>query len=232
MEGPGITAVFSLAFGLGMLHALDADHVMAVSGLCSARPGWRTSLAFCLRWALGHGLSLLLIGMAVILFGMSIPVALSSMAESLVAVVLIGIGAYVIYDLWRRRAHLHFHHHDELPQHAHWHTHNAQERVEHHQERHVHRHGAMMVGVLHGMAGSAPLLALIPLSRVGSPWVAVAYLLVFSLGVLMAMLLFGGVLGGVYGWLSRWGNRLVYSLRLLVGCGAMLFGGLLLLRWI
>lgn len=232
MEGPGIMAVFSLAFGLGMLHALDADHVMAVSGLCSTRPGWRTSLSFCLRWALGHGISLLLIGVAVILFGMSIPVALSGVAESMVALVLIGIGAYVIWDLWRRRAHLHFHYHDDLPRHAHWHTHPGGGGGEHQKERHVHGHGAMMVGVLHGMAGSAPLLALIPLSRLGSPWVAALYLLVFSLGVLVAMLLFGGVLGGVFGLLSRWGTRLVYSLRLLVGCGSMLFGGYLLLRWI
>jgi high-affinity nickel permease len=81
-------AVLTLAFGLGLMHALDADHIMAVSGLASARPGRRRALAFCARWAIGHGLSLLSIGAAVLLLGLAIPVSLSAHAESLVGVVL------------------------------------------------------------------------------------------------------------------------------------------------
>ena len=50
-----IPGLFTLAFGLGLLHALDADHIAAVSGLTGHRPSLKNSLRFCLRWAIGHG---------------------------------------------------------------------------------------------------------------------------------------------------------------------------------
>lgn len=48
-ESGNIFAVLSLAFGLGLMHALDAYHIMAVSGLSSLRGGYRDMLRFCLR---------------------------------------------------------------------------------------------------------------------------------------------------------------------------------------
>ena len=232
MESTSVIAILSLAFGLGILHALDADHVMAVSGLSSTRPGWRRSINFCTHWAMGHGMSLLLIGSAVILFGLAIPVDLSAFAENLVGIVLIAIGCYVIWDLLRRHAHLHFHKHDGIPKHAHWHIHDKpsqqSRRRKHHHEPHHHGHGAVMVGMLHGTAGSAPLLALIPLSQMASPWLGILYLIVFGLGVFVAMLLFGGVLGSLYNWLSRWGDRMVRMLRIVIGFSSIGFGGFLL----
>ncbi|HKK13287.1 MAG TPA: sulfite exporter TauE/SafE family protein [Gammaproteobacteria bacterium] len=226
MDAHSNATVLSLAFGLGLLHALDADHIMAVTGLASTRPGWRTSLAFCGRWAVGHGLSLVTIGAGVLLLGMAIPVRLSATAEHLVGVVLVAIGAWVLWDLVRKRAHLHFHRHDGMPGHAHWHQHHG--RAGHDERAHRHGHRAVLVGLLHGTAGSAPLLALIPLAKMGSPWVGLAYLLVFSLGVLSSMLVFGGLLGGVYGWLNRWGERGVRAVRGLVGMSSIAFGGYLL----
>ncbi len=163
-----LPAVLTLAFGLGMLHALDADHIMAVSTLASTRSGRQRALAFCARWAIGHGLTLLTIGAAVLLLGMAIPARLSADAESLVGVVLVLIGAWVLWDLWRRRVHLHFHAHEGAITHAHWHLDQpgAARRGEH---GHAHGHGAVLVGVMHGTAGSAPLLALLPMAQHG-PW--------------------------------------------------------------
>jgi nickel/cobalt exporter len=228
MEETGIIAVLSLAFGLGMLHALDADHVMAVSGLASTRPGLRTSLQFCAKWAIGHGLSLLAIGAAVFLFGMAIPSELSTVAESLVGVVLIGIGVWIVWNLFNRKAHLHFHHHDGLPKHAHWHEHNSRDQHTHNQphnkDSHKHEHSALFVGVLHGTAGSAPLLALIPLAKMHSPWIGMAYLSSFGVGVILAMLIFGGLLGGIYTWISRWGNQVVHTLRAIVAASSIGYG--------
>lgn len=221
-------SVLTLAFGLGMLHALDADHIMTVSSLSSARPGWRTSLGFCARWAIGHAASLWLIGASVYLFGRAIPVQLSEYAEAAVGAVLLAIGVWLLWDLWVRGAHLHFHEHDGLRSHAHWHRHTAVEDREHRAAGHRHTHSAVLVGMLHGTAGSAPLLALIPIARLGSAWVAMGYLVLFGLGTLAAMLLFGGVLGGAYERLTRWGVRTVRAARIAVAASAAVFGVYLL----
>ncbi|WP_455365483.1 HoxN/HupN/NixA family nickel/cobalt transporter [Kaarinaea lacus] len=227
MGNPDILTLISLAFGLGMLHALDADHIMAVSGLASTRVSFRNSLRFCLRWAAGHGLALLFIGACVYLLGMAIPHNLSHYAESAVGIMLITIGAWILWELKNKNAHLHFHRHDNLPEHAHWHQHH-QHSSQHDQDPHAHQHGALIVGILHGTAGSAPLLVLIPLAQLGSPVYAIAYLVLFSAGVLLAMLLFGGLIGGVYQWLSKMGTDFVKTLRIIVAFSSIVFGGYLL----
>ncbi len=183
--------VISLAFGLGMVHALDADHIMAVSSLASGGNKARRAWQYAKCWALGHGLSLSLIGACVYLLGSAIPMELSIIAEHLVGVVLILMGLYAILGLRRQRLHIHFHRHDGLPAHAHLHAHPAGSNA----TAHGHVHRATLLGMLHGTAGSAPLLVLIPIASLGSPWLALLYLLVFSLGVLLAMSLFGGLLG-------------------------------------
>lgn len=226
MDESNLIALLSLAFSLGILHALDADHVMAVSGLCSQRQGWRSTLRFCVRWSIGHGATLLLIGSAVLLFGLAIPNELSHIAENMIGFVLICIGVFVLWNLFRKRAHLHlhFHDHDNLPRHAHWHIHDKHASKHHHKTSHAHDHSATMVGILHGAAGSAPLLALIPMSKAGAPVLGLLYLAIFSLGVIISMMAFGGLLGSLYGWLSRWGNHVVRVLRAFVGAGSIMFG--------
>ena len=169
-------------------------------------------------------MTLLLIGSAVLLLGMAIPEHLSAVAEALVGAVLIVIGLWVLWDLRRSRTHLHFHDHDDLPPHAHWHGHD-QYTTHHDADQHQHQHSAVFVGVLHGTAGSAPLLALIPLTSLGhSPWLGMTYLALFSLGVLLAMFLFGGLLGSTFGWLDRCGNGVLRMTRAGVAASAMGFG--------
>lgn len=179
-----------VGFALGLAHALDADHVLAVSTLAGRRAGWRQSVGHGLRWGLGHGFALLVLAAIVLAMGRSLPEAFSRVAERLVGVVLVGLGVWVLWDLRRRRVHLHFHEHDGLPSHAHWHTHSRADP-----DHHRHPHGAVLVGVLHGAAGSAPILALLPLSKAVSWGGALLYLASFSLGVLTAMLVFSGLLG-------------------------------------
>lgn len=225
-----LSGLFALAFGLGLLHALDADHIAAVSGMASHRAGLKSSVQFCLRWALGHGTVLLIVAGAVFLLGMAIPDDLSALAEQAVGAVLIGIGAMIFHDLYRKRAHIHFHRHDHLPEHAHWHTHNhpCDASGKHDDTAHRHPHTATMVGALHGMAGSAPLLLLLPLGQMTSPWQGVLYLLVFSIGVVMAMLLFGGVLGVVFAHFAHLGSRFIQGFRAVIGLMSIGYGGYLL----
>jgi len=225
-------SVLFLAFGLGMLHALDADHIIAVSGLSSMNTSTakndgyknnRQSLIFCARWALGHSAALLLIGSAVIFLGMAIPQQLSNMAESLVGVVLILLGVYVLWDMKRQHAHLHFHQHDGMSDHAHWHSHQ-QDKSMHNKDAHKHAHTPVFVGVLHGVAGSAPLLVLLPVTKISSPWLGFSYLIIFGIGVFLSMVLFGGLLGHIFAWLKQWGNQFINGLRVLVSIISISYG--------
>ena len=81
-----------------------------------------------------------------------------------------------------------------------------------------------MIGLLHGTAGSAPLLALLPLAQIPSPWLGVAYLALFTLGVLLSMLLFGGVLSSAVRWLQRFGNKVITVFRITIASGSIVFG--------
>lgn len=220
--------VLSLAFGLGMLHALDADHVMAVTGLAANKSDRRSALHFCLRWAMGHGLVLLIVGALVFLLGMNIPHSLSHYAETFVGLMLIIIGGIVLGNLSRKNTHVHFHAHDGLPAHAHWHMHSKHELSRHKTAGHLHEHGPVLVGMLHGLAGSSPLLAIIPLSMLDSQLTGLLYLLLFSLGVLLAMLLFGGVLGVAMQAIERAGQKLFTAVRALTGLSAIVLGGFIL----
>ena len=223
MENTDLLTLITLAFGLGILHALDADHIMAVSGLASTRVSLRNSLQFCFHWAAGHGLSLLIIGSCVYLLGMAIPHSLSHYAESAVGVMLIVIGLWILWELKIKNAHLHFHRHNGLPEHAHWHTHNHK-HDQHSKDPHIHKHNAVIIGVLHGTAGSAPLLVLIPLAKLGTPAYGIAYLVVFSAGVLITMIIFGGFIGGIYKWLSKLGTNFVKTLRIIIAASSIAFG--------
>ena len=226
MELGNLYTLITLALSLGIVHALDADHIMAVSALSSSNTNPQNSLKFCLRWAIGHGSTLMVIGGAVYLFGMAIPNQLSVYAEHAVGLVLIAIGIFILVRLRQKNLHMHYHQHDGFPQHAHWHSHSN--KNQHHKDPHQHNHSAVMVGVLHGAAGSAPLLVLIPISQLATPVYGLLYLLVFSIAVIIAMAVFGGMLGKFYQWLSRYGGQTIKILRAAIACSTIVVGSLLL----
>jgi nickel/cobalt exporter len=194
----GAIAWLCLAFVLGLVHAFDADHVMALSVFATRdaplEKGGREGVHTGLRWATGHGLVLLAVGLVLLLLGHSLPTQIVIVSERLVGLAMIALGASVWIELARRRSHLHFHAHDDLPPHAHWHSHEN--------DGHRHEHGALMVGALHGLAGSAPILAVLP-AAARSPLLGLAYLLLFTVGVALAMGVVSGLIGHFAGRLSQ-----------------------------
>ena len=110
MDGT-IWSTLAIGTGLGLLHAFDADHILAVSSLAS-RDGKRSrGLAYAFRWALGHGFALLCVGVATLLVRAEIPAAAFSAAEAAVGVVLIAAGVSVLVSLIRRDVRLRPHAH-------------------------------------------------------------------------------------------------------------------------
>ena len=212
-------AIFLLAFGAGIVHALDADHVMAVTAIASKKLGMRAIVQLCLKWSLGHGAVLLIIGGSIFIFGLNIPHELSQYAEKGVAILLIAIGAWILRDLYKARAHVHFHKHEGLTNHAHWHVNESNDN----NVEHKHDHKAVMVGVLHGFAGLAPLLAIITMAN-QPVWLGLVYLLIFSLGVFLSMLIFGGLLGKVLERLQGYGVISMNLIRGLIGLSSIGLG--------
>jgi nickel/cobalt exporter len=234
------SAIFLLAFGTGLLHALDADHVMAVTAIASKKSGMKAIVSLCLKWSLGHGAIIFITGTVILLFGLSIPHELSHYAEKSVALLLIVIGVWILKDLYQSRAHINFHNHDGLARHAHWHIDQprnnkinllkqlrdivlTKSKLKIHQHEHKHDHSAVMVGVLHGTAGLAPLLVIISVAN-QPRWLGTVYLLIFCLGVFLSMLIFGGVLGQLVGRLQKYGIFSVNLIRGMLGFASISLG--------
>jgi len=146
--------ILGLGFLLGMQHALEADHIAAVSSIAARRTHVGDIVKHGLTWGLGHTVTLFAIAGAAILLG---PL------EAAVGIMLLGLGAHVLWRLWRDRLHFHKHRHDDGTVHIHAHSH-AGETVAHVRATHAHAHGfrwrTLLVGLMHGMAGSAALLVL------------------------------------------------------------------------
>ncbi|MFT5220457.1 MAG: nickel/cobalt exporter [Planctomycetota bacterium] len=183
-------ALITVGFTLGLVHALDADHVMAVSALGNTRPGIWRMLRFSANWALGHGGVIVVSGVLLFAFGVGIPAAMVQVAEIMVGLFLIGMGLLCFYRFRRESIRLSEHRHGSVV-HRHWHVEDESSHQQNSVADRKRGHAPVMVGIMHGFAGSAPALALVPVVAQGNIWSALGYLLLFSLGVTLAMLAFG-----------------------------------------
>jgi hypothetical protein len=181
--------ILGLGFLLGMQHALDADHIAAVSSVAARRTHVGDIVKHGLTWGLGHTVTLFAFAGAAILLGRAIPEHLARPLETAVGIMLVGLGAHVLWRLWRDRVHFHKHGHGDGTVHIHAHSH-AGETVAHAGAAHVHAHGfrwrTLLVGLMHGMAGSAALLVL-AISQASSPAVGLGYIALFGIGSMVGM---------------------------------------------
>jgi len=191
----------ALGFLIGMQHALEADHLAAVGTMAAAGPTSKRRLA--LRgavWGLGHTITLFAICAAVILLGLTLTDRMAAALEFGVGVMLVLLGADVLRRMWKARVHFHAHAHGDGRRHLHAHSH-AGATLPHGRDRHDHAHPtgfpvrALMIGLVHGAAGSAGLLAL-AVATTRDAWTAVGYVAVFGLGSILGM----GALSFVAAW--------------------------------
>ncbi len=182
-------SLLGLAVLVGMHHALEADHLAAVSSLVSGAKRFPDLLRHGLTWGLGHATTLFMVAGFALVLGWAIPASAANRLETMVGVMLVGLGLHVLYRLWRDRIHFHEHRHEGGQTHFHAHSH-AGERQRHEFSIHHHSHRfnwrTLLVGMTHGMAGSAALL-LLTVSQVHSPWAGLAYVLLFGVGSMLGM---------------------------------------------
>jgi len=203
-----LVTIVGVGFVMGLRHALDPDHVVAVTALASQRAGLaRTSLVGAF-WGLGHALSLGLAGAVILALRLSVPPGVSAALESAVAVMLIVLGVLALRRALRFRVHTHLHEHDGAT-HVHFHAHATAESAPdvaaphavglHAARPHVHPHplnGGLrpfLVGTVHGLAGSAGL-GLLALGAAPTLGAGIAYVAVFGAGSIAGMLLLSALM--------------------------------------
>ena len=183
-----IWATLALGFVLGLRHALDGDHLAAVSTFVSEEKNlWKSSLIGA-YWGMGHTAALLIFGMGIATFRLAVPERLSQFLEFAVGLMLVILGINVIRKLVKGQAiHIHTHQHDGTA-HSHLHVHLAEK--EHAHRHHVLRVGGrpFVVGVVHGLAGTAALMLLV-VSAIPSILLALGYIVIFGIGSIGGMMI-------------------------------------------
>jgi hypothetical protein len=181
--------ILGLGFLIGMQHALEADHIAAVSSIAARRSHVADIVKHGLTWGLGHTLTLFAFAGAAILLGHAIPESVARPLETAVGLMLVGLGGHVLWRLWRDRVHFHQHSHGDGTVHFHAHSH-AGETKPHARTAHAHEHGfrwrTLLIGLMHGMAGSAALLVL-TVSQASSPAAGLGYIALFGIGSMIGM---------------------------------------------
>lgn len=181
--------ILGVGFLLGMQHALEADHIAAVSSIAARRINVFDIVKHGLTWGLGHTITLFLFGGVALLLGHAIPERLSLPLETAVGVMLVVLGADVLWRLWRERVHFHRHNHGGGTAHLHLHAHPL-DAASHPRCSHDHAHGfrwrTLFVGLVHGMAGSAALLVL-TVAQAGTARDGLIYMLLFGVGSMIGM---------------------------------------------
>jgi len=238
----GVFALLGLGLAFGLKHATEVDHVVAISTIVSEhRNVWRSALVGVL-WGAGHTASLIIVGLVVLVFRVAIPLSVANWLEFGVALMIIGLGMTTITRALRRSSaidvHCHLHQHGPHGQ-SHVHIHFHERGTEHARAEasplsktspasHSHtisRIGfkPLLVGAMHGLAGSAAL-SLLVLTQIQSVWLGLLYLALFGIGSTLGMLLMSGLIGLPFVFTGRRLTNLNYGLQTVAGSLSIIFG--------
>lgn len=231
-----LTGVLLLGLLIGLQHALEPDHVAAVSSLASGNSSRTKILREAVAWAVGHASMLMLVAAPALVFGFLINDALAGWLEFIVGIMLVGLGAHVIRRLIQERIHFHAHTHDDGTTHFHAHSHadtpvasgQSWEQA-HDADPHAHEHArtvpwrALLVGLMHGLAGSAALIVL-TLAQAGDVAMGLVFVIVFGIGSIIGMAALSMALSVPLGWSARHLTGLNRVLQGSIGGGTVTLG--------
>ena len=232
----GALAALTLGFLLGLKHATDADHVVAVSTIVSEYRNALRGIWVGGSWGLGHTTPLVVLGAVILLFRSAALDRYADVApvfEFGVGVMLLYLGGQVLWNLKRGHLHVHDHTNHDGP-HVHIHASHpsaSSPEVESthgfwHVGRPFFRVKSYSIGVVHGLAGSAAVM-LILLPHISSFWVGIGYLLLFGVGTMLSMAAITVVLGVPFA-ASNSLQRVNRYITAVAGGGSALMGGLLM----
>ena len=229
---PHLVSILGLSILLGMRHATDADHVVAVTTIVARqKKGILNSALIGILWGIGHSLTVTLVGIPIILYSLVVPPRLEVFLEFLVGAMLVilgilnlgGFSLKLVGKLTPVTLHSHPHPNDNI-KHSHLHLHFPAllgERVHHLGIFNIIR--PIVVGLVHGLAGSAAITLLI-LSTIKNTTLAVFYLFVFHIGVVLGMVVVTILLGASIAVVKRKSQVLNRYLIITSGLFSLLFG--------
>jgi High-affinity nickel-transport protein len=226
-------SIIMLGFFLGMKHATDADHVVAVTTFVTRERSVRSAALIGILWGIGHSISICVVGSAIIIFGIVVPEKLGMSLEFCVALMLIVLGLLNLQSFvsWVRSHALHrqamaggghLAMGESPPE-------NVEERMRRWVEWRIGSLGLpqilrpLAVGIVHGLAGSAAV-ALLVLPMIHNTWWACVYLLVFGLGTILGMMVITGAIAWPCSHFSDGSPRLRLTLTRLAGVLSLGFG--------
>lgn len=216
-------AILGSGFVMGILHAKDPDHVAAVSTIVSERDSFWSSALIGGIWGVGHSLALLLAGVAVLLLNFQISEDTSRWLEFGVGIMLIVLGLNVFRKLLTGRK-LHFHEHshgDHKHIHLHMHGNDEPPKGSHHILQFSPR--ALVVGMIHGLAGSGALmLAIIP--TIDSRTLGLIYILIFGIGSIGGMIIMSLLVGLPFHITARRRDSLNKIFQIVAGVASLTIG--------
>jgi ABC-type nickel/cobalt efflux system permease component RcnA len=198
LHGPtALWVILLVSLALGLRHATDPDHLAAVTTLfaCERGGGARKAGSMGLSWGIGHGTSLVLIGLPLLLLGRYLPGPVQQAAEALIGVIIILLAARLLLRWRRGHFHAHAHSHDGEPVHRHVHSHESDSSHEH--AHHVAIRTPLSsygIGLVHGIGGSGGLTLLL-LSTIPNPVQATWALVIFASGTAVSMALLSTAFG-------------------------------------
>jgi len=184
-------SILALGLFIGMQHALEADHLAAVSAISARKTSARKIISHGAFWGIGHTLTLMGVAGGALYLGLEISAKTSAWMETVVGIMLVLLGGNLLVQLIKERIHYHFHRHNAEKLHLHAHSH-AGEKGAHEKFIHNHEHSnvlpwrTLLIGMIHGMAGSAALLVLTT-QIISSPLLGLSYVGLFGLGSVFGM---------------------------------------------
>jgi high-affinity nickel-transport protein len=186
----GLLTLLTLGFFLGMRHATDSDHVVAVTTIVSRERSVRAASLIGALWGIGHTLTIMLVGGAIILFGIVFPARVGLTMEFSVALMLVVLGAMNVIGFRQdvrqiRDSHVHPRRSSAPPPHE---PHEGSDAHSGGASRRLGHYRALVVGTVHGLAGSAAV-ALLVLSTIRNAAWALLYLFLFGIGTVAGMML-------------------------------------------
>ncbi len=205
-----------------MRHAFDRDHLTAVTHFISLEPDPLKSAWFGFRWAIGHAVTVLLLGSLILMLHLKLEPSFERYAELAVGLTLVFLGIWRLVLLFQERRHAHRHAHHQKA-HTHLHSHAPG-------RNHVHRFAPTLVGMVHGASGTAELFVLIPITLISTTWLAYLYIALFSLGCAATMGGYGYVVGRFYRRANARGQRIYRTLVILTSLSGLALGCVWILR--